>query len=219
MLKWYLNHGLKVTGIYKYLKYKSSRPFSWFPEEVNRARRDGDSNPALKQLGNTHKLKGTSFYGKLIEDLTKHTKTTFTSKEDLVDQSFRSPVYEDLEQINGAFKIKERKRKVNITRPYQCEIAVYQLGKLRMLEFYYYFLDKYIDRIDFELIQMDTDSMCMAFSSKPIDDIITPELREEYDNGDKAEFLSTSKYHDRTLGLFKTEFQGTRMITLMSKCY
>ena len=62
VLKWYLNHGLTVTGIYKYLKYKSSRPFSWFREElqVSRARRDGDSNPALKQLGNTHKLIGNS---------------------------------------------------------------------------------------------------------------------------------------------------------------
>ena len=88
-----------------------------------------------------------------------------------------------------------------------------------MLEFYYDFLDKYIDRIDFELIQMDTDSMYMALSSKSIDDIIRPELREEYDNGGKAEFLSTSKYHDITPGLFKAEFQGTRMIALTSKCY
>ena len=126
VLKWYLNIGLKVTGIYKYLKYKSGRPFSWFPEEVSNARRAGDSNPALKQLGDTYKLKGNSFYGKMIEDQIKHTKTTFTSKEYIVDQSFRSPFFEDLEQINGAFEIKERKRKVNITRPYQCGIAFSQ---------------------------------------------------------------------------------------------
>ena len=113
----------------------------------------------------------------MIEDLIKHMKTIFTSKEDLVDQSLRSPFFEDLEQINGAFEIKERKRKVNITRPYQCGIAVYQLAKLRMLEFYYDFLDKYIDRRDFELIQMDTDSMYMALSSKSIDYIIRPELK------------------------------------------
>ena len=63
VLKWYLNHGLKVTGIYKYLKYKSSRPFSCFPEEVSSARRDGDSNPALKRLGDTKKLEGNSLLG------------------------------------------------------------------------------------------------------------------------------------------------------------
>ena len=71
------------------MKYKSSRPFNWFPEEVSSERLDGDSNPALKQLGDTYKVKGNSFYEKMMEDLIKHTKTTFTSKEDLVDQSLR----------------------------------------------------------------------------------------------------------------------------------
>ena len=35
----------------------------------------------------------------------------------------------------------------------------------------------------------------------------------------KEVFLSTSKYHDRTPGLFKLEFKGTKMIYLSSKCY
>ena len=72
ILKWYLSHGLEVTAIHKYLKYESGKPFSWFPEEVSSARREGDSNPALRQLGDTHKLKGNSFYGKMIEVLMKH---------------------------------------------------------------------------------------------------------------------------------------------------
>ena len=93
MLKWYLSHGLEVTAIYKYLKYESGKPFSWFPEEVSSARQDGDSNLALKQLRDTHKLKGNSFYGKMIEDLMKHIRTTFTINENLVDQSFRSPYF------------------------------------------------------------------------------------------------------------------------------
>ena len=59
----------------------------------------------------------------------------------------------------------------------------------------------------------------MVLSSESIDDIIRPELREEYGTEGKAEFLPTSKYHDRTPGLFKAEFPGTRMIALTSKCY
>ena len=77
----------------------------------------------------------------MIEDLMRHLRMIFTTNEDLVDQSFRSLYFKDLEEINGAFKIKEWKRRVNITRPYHCEIAVYQLAKLRMLEFFYDFLD------------------------------------------------------------------------------
>ena len=127
--------------------------------------------------------------------------------------------FEDLDVINETYEIKERKRQVNSNRPYQCGIAVYQLAKLRMLQFYYDFVEKYVDRKDFELIQMDTDSLYMALSGKNIDDIIKPELLNYYQNHGKAKFLSTSKYHNRTPGLFKCEFQGTRFIALTSKCY
>ena len=144
MLKSYLSHGLKVTAIYKYLKYEPGRPFSWFPEKISKARRDRDNYSSLKQLGDTFKLKGNSFYGKMTEDLMKHLKTTFTINKELVDKSFRWPFFEDLEEINTAYKIKKHKRQVTITRPYQCSISVYQLAKLRTLKFYYDFLDKYL---------------------------------------------------------------------------
>ena len=42
--------------------------------------------------------------------------------------------------------------------PLQIGAAVYHLAKLKMLDFYYNFIDKYIDRTDFELLEMDTDS-------------------------------------------------------------
>ena len=129
-MKWYLNHGLKVTTVHKYLKYKPGKPFEWFSEEVSQARRNGDNDPGLKQLGDTHKLKGNSFFHKMIEDLMKHLKTTFTTNEELVDESFRSPFLENLEEIDGAFEIRERERQIAITCPYQCGIAVHQLAKL-----------------------------------------------------------------------------------------
>ena len=62
------------------------------------------------------------------------------------------PFFDNLEEIGGACEIKEFKRTVMIMLPYQCGIAVYQLVKLRMLEFYYDFLDKYFSRQDFELL-------------------------------------------------------------------
>ena len=79
-----------------------------FPKEITQARRDGDDNPTLKHLGDTFRPKGNSFYGKMIKDLVKHERMAFTTNEDLVDQSFRSPFFEDLEEIHGAFKIRER---------------------------------------------------------------------------------------------------------------
>ena len=56
----------------------------------------------------------------MIEDLMRHFRTMFTTDEDLVDKAFRSPYFEDLEEINETLDIKERKKRVNVTRPYQC---------------------------------------------------------------------------------------------------
>ena len=219
LLKWYLNHGLQVTKIHRYISYISGRPFKWFPEEVSSARREADNDKNKKQLGDTAKLKGNSFYGKMIENLEKHISTKFTTDEKLIDEIFRSPFFEDLEEINeGVFEVRQRKRKVTITRPYQCGIAVYQLAKLRMLEFYYDFLDKFCDRRDFELIQMDTDSFYMALSANDFDEIIKPEMKELYKE-EKKNWLVTDEYSKRVPGLFKAEFQGKRMIALTSKCY
>ena len=219
LLKWYLNHGLQVTKIHRYISYTSGRPFKWFPEEVSSARREADNDKNKKQLGDTAKLKGNSFYGKMIENLEKHISTKFTKDEKLIDEIFRSPFFEDLEEINaGVFEVRQRKRKVTITRPYQCGIAVYQLAKLRMLEFYYDFLDKFCDRRDFELIQMDTDSFYMALSANDFDEIIKPEMKELYKE-EKKNWLVTDEYSKRVPGLFKAEFQGKRMIALTSKCY
>ena len=219
LLKWYLNHGLQVTKIHRYISYTSGRPFKWFPEEVSSARRAADQDKNKRQLGDTAKLKGNSFYGKMIENLEKHMNTKFTTNEKLIDNIFRSPFFEDLEEINeGVFEVRQRKRQVTITRPYQCGIAVYQLAKLRMLEFYYDFLDKFCDRRDFELIQMDTDSFYMALSANDFDEIIKPEMKELYKE-EKKNWLVTDEYSKRVPGLFKAEFQGKRMIALTSKCY
>ena len=219
LLKWYLNHGLQVTKIHKYISYTPGRPFKWFPEEVSGARRAADQDKNKRQLGDTAKLKGNSFYEKMIENLEKHMNTKFTTNEKLIDEIFRSPYFDDLEEIsNGAFEVSQRKRRVTITRPYQCGIAVYQLAKLRMLEFYYDFVDKFCDRRDFEVIQMDTDSLYMALSANDFDDIIKPDLKELCKD-EKPKWLVTDEYSKRFPGLFKPEFKGKRMIALTSKCY
>ena len=219
LLKWYLNHGLQAKKIHRYISYTSGRPFEWFPEEVSSARRAADQDKSKRQLGDTAKLKGNSFYGKMIENLEKHMNTKFTTDGELIDEIFRSPFFEDLEEIsNGVFEVRQRKRRVTITRPYQCGIAVYQLAKLRMLEFYYDFVDKFCDRRDFEVIQMDTDSLYMALSTEDFDSAVRPEMKELYKD-EKPKWLVTDEYSKRVPGLFRPEFKGKRMIALTSKCY
>ena len=87
-----------------------------------------------------------------------------------------------------------------------------------MLEFYYDFLDRYVDRRDFELIQMDTDSNYMAISDDKLEDIIRPEMCAEFE-ATKKQWLAWDKWSGRTPGLLKLESEGSGMIVLCSKCY
>ncbi len=57
-----------------------------------------------------------------------------------------------------------------------------------MLQFYYDFIDKYINREDFALLEMVTDSYCFAFSEDKIDKLNKPHMREEYEK-EKQNFL------------------------------
>ena len=46
---------------------------------------------------------------------------------------------------------------------------VYQYAKLRMLQFYYDFLNKYLDRCDFQMCEMDTDSAYIAIAGESVE--------------------------------------------------
>jgi len=164
------------------------------------------------------KLLGNSGYGKLIEALERQTNVIYTKDEKVVDRALQSVYFSDLDEVGQAYELESRKPRVTIRRPFQIGIAVYQLAKLRMLEFYYDFLDRYFDRRDFELIQMDTDSNYMAISAERLEDIGRAELQTEFE-AKKQEWLAWDKWSGHTPGLFKLECEGRRMIALCSKCY
>lgn len=120
-----------VTAYHQLLLYKPGHPFDWFPEEVADARKQADTDKDKNIAGDTLKLKGNSFYGKMIENVAWHCYMIFTTDDRKVDAALRSPFFEELEEIGDAYEIQERKRKVKIIRSYQCGLAVYQLAKIR----------------------------------------------------------------------------------------
>ena len=128
----------------------------------------------------------------MIENLGRYKSTKFTREDMVVDKALRSPFFDNLEEISGAYEIKEFKRTVVIKMPFQSGIAVYQLAKLQMLEFYYDFLYKYFSRQDFELCCMDTDSFYLAMSDDSVDEIVRSEMKQAYE-ADKKNWLATDK--------------------------
>ena len=60
----------------------------------------------------------------MIENKEKNMNTKFTTNEKLINEIFRSPFFDDLEEISeGVFEVSQRKKRVTIKRPYQCGIA------------------------------------------------------------------------------------------------
>jgi hypothetical protein len=138
------------------------------------------------------------------------------------------------------------KNKIVIDIPIVLGFSVLQYAKLRMLEFYYDLIDKYVDRRDFQYCEMDTDSAYLALTDK-FHAVIKPELRDEFyaEYSDwfprvacdlhRDDFVKTmkegedwemepccrrvNKYDNRTPGLFKEEFIGEGIVSLNSKTY
>ena len=121
------------------------------------------------------------------------------------------------------------------------------MSKLRMLQWHYNFMQKYLPRECYQLAEMDTDSSYFALSKSTIDECVHEHLRKEfYENYDqwfpteacpihkkhfvRAKLLrikwtparcckKASDYDRRTPGLFKVEFTGSGIVALCSKTY
>jgi hypothetical protein len=170
------------------------------------------------------KLIGNALYGRTVMDKEKHTTTSFCDRIKATKR-INDPHFKDLEELDDdRFEVMAGKHKIIMDTPIQIGCAVYQLAKLRMLQFYYDCLDKYVDRADFQYVEMDTDSAYLALSADKLDDVIKPHMQEEYKQ-DKYNWFpnETTKelkaYNKRTPGLFKVEFEGTSIYALCSKLY
>ena len=139
--------------------YQSGAPYDRLPGDKNlhtvcraghRARRTGDTDKSKALLAEVFKLLGNSANGKNLEAVERQTSVLFTKDKKLVDRTLRCAYFEDLDELGQAYELESWKPRTTINRPFQIGIAVYQLAKLRMLEFYYDFLDRYFSRRDFE---------------------------------------------------------------------
>jgi len=136
----------------------------------------------------------------LIEALEGQTLLVYTKDEKVVDRALRSAYFSDLEEVGEAYELESCKACITITSPFQIGIAVYQLAKLRILEFYYDISDRYLNRRDFELIQMDIVRNYIAISADRLVDIVWPDWRAK-----KNEWLAWVKWCGSTPVQFKVE--------------
>jgi len=159
LLKWYLDHGLEITKFYQAITYTPKQCFKGIADDIANARRAGDVDEDMAIIAETMKLIGNALYGRTVMDKSKHTTTSFCGL-DKISKRINDPHFKDLEELDDdRFEVMAGKHKIIMDTPIQIGCAVYQLAKLKMLEFYYDCLDKYVDRSDFQYVEMDTDQV------------------------------------------------------------
>ena len=167
---------------------------------------------------------GNSSYGKTITNKERHREVKFCD-DYVVPELINSPFSRELNTIDDdTYEVQSSKKKIKLDLPLQVGFFVYQYAKLRMLQFYYEFLDKSINRSDFEYCEMDTDSAYIAISGHRIEGLVKPEIRHEFENDKcnwfpRTDTVENARYDKRAPGLFRVEWEGNGCISLCSKTY
>ena len=173
---------MTVTKIYQVVEFQSQRCFQDFVSEVSDARRLGDDAPDTAIIADTMKVIGNSGYGSLIMDKTRHRNIQYLQGENEMCLKINDPLFQKLECLDPEeqyYEVEMAKRKIKLDLPIQLRYFILQYAELGMLEFYYDFMDVYVDRSDFEYCEMDTDSAYMAILGSCLDEVIKPDMRNK----------------------------------------
>lgn len=222
--------------------------FKQFGDHVSQARQKGDANPDQEILASTMKLIDNSGYERTITNKDKHRDIFFSCEEKEMSRKVNEPQFRQLQVLpDNMYEVEMAKKRITYDLPLQIGFFVYQYVKLRMLAFYYDFVDKYLSHKDYQYMEMDTDSAYIALAGKGIEDLVKPHLKKQFYQewsqwlpamacehhqsafvnskmkGEEWDMMDCCKakknYDKRTPGLFKVEWKGTGMIGLCSKTY
>ncbi|EGZ20638.1 hypothetical protein PHYSODRAFT_259644 [Phytophthora sojae] len=225
LLKWYLAHGMEITKTYSFIKASSHRAFKPFMDDVSNDRREGDVHKIKTMIVDLSKLIGNAAFGRSGMDKSKHKEVTYESNDKTVRTIIEKQNFHNVVELAGSYEVSLKKRKIKLINPIHLSIAIYQLAKLRMLQFYYDCIDYYFDRSDYQYQEMDTDSAYIAFScEKSFEQCIKPELEahfkeHKYDWFPRDFDDEVAKFDRRTPGLVKDEWSGDAMVSLSYKNY
>ena len=130
------------------------------------ARREGDENPLSGVVAETMKLLGNSSYGYQIMDRSRHTITKYLNDEK-THKAINEPLFKRLNTVEkNLYEVELLKSTIEHREPIIVGFFILQYAKLRMLELYYNFFDKFCDVYKFEELEMDTDSLYLALAEE-----------------------------------------------------
>lgn len=225
LLKFYLLEGMVVSKVHQAVEWVHEACFGSFGDFVSTSRREADLPGGSTILGETAKTVGNAGYGRFLMDVTRHLDVCYENDEEKVARTINSFFFRDLDELpEGVFEIKSSKKKAKLDLPIQVGFFVYQYAKLRMLQFYYHFIDHFCERTEFEYLEMDTDSAYMALSGDSIEAVVKADLHDSFQKTKcnwlpRTDTVEHAMEDKRTPGLFKVEWEGQGFVGLNSKTY
>ena len=221
-LRWLIKQGLIVSKIHGYIKCQFANVFKDFVDWVSDARRKGDIDPDYEIIATMCKNVGNSAFGRTGMNKSKFNKTSY-GDETKYDKTVCSMLFKDANQYGDIYEITAKKRITRQNIPIQIACSIYDDAKYKMSQFYYDVVDKYLDRSDFQYMEMDTDSAYMALTDDFFN-LIKPEMREEFEKDKHNWFPRTDTkehkaYDKRKPCLFKEEAILKSMVCISNKMY
>ena len=170
-------------------------------------------------------------------DRSRHTETKYRNDEK-THRAINGKMFKRLNNVSKEiYKVELAKSKIEYREPIIVGFFILQYAKLRMLELYYNFFDKFCDVDKFEELEMDTDSLYLALVHENLYDCIRTAKKEEWETlrekdhddsfrADASHNFSPrtccskhKKHNKREPGLLKEEFRCSEMICLCNKTY
>ena len=216
-LKFYLEHGMRLTKVHRVLSFVQSRWLAPYIEK-NSALRAVATNDFEKEF---FKLMNNSIYGKTCENQKKRTDIKLVTQEEKRKKLMEKPHCMSFKIFDEDLAAVEmRKLKTMIDKPFYVGFSVLELSKLHMYRFHYdYFMKKYPTA---KLLFTDTDSLMYWVRT----DDIYKEMYADREHFDFASYDKKSPFFDATnnkvIGKFKDEASGkpiTEFVGLRPKMY
>ena len=204
-----------MTSVQCAVQWRSHPWLKPFADFVSMLRCAADADPDQKILGETANLVGNAGFGCLIMDVTRHQEIKCEKDESKVERTINSFFFHDLEELSDeVFELKMYKKKI------KCDLPIH----IGFFIFYYHCINPYLDRRDFQYLEMDTDSACMVLAGNSLEALVKPDKKVEFAAARHRWFPcwdtpENAVYDKRKPGLFKVEWQGDGFVGLNSKTY
>ena len=162
LLLFYWDLGLVCKKTYRFVEYIPVKSFNIFVESAVDVRQERDEIPNSSVVAETMKLLANSTYGYQIMDRSRHTVTKNLNDEK-THGAINTKFFKRLDHINDQlYQVKLAKAEIE-RKPIIVGFFILQYAKLRMLELYYKFFERFCDVNKFE--ELETGHSLFVFGS------------------------------------------------------